>query len=281
MQDLTNRDCSVCGAQDHRLLMQDGDSAYRSCVRCQAIFASPLSTAYEAVNDATYAAALTRYVAKIDTKLHANLRALRPFDRYRLTNRFLEVGCNAGATLLAARRLGWQPTGVDIARAPTAYAREELGMDVFTGTVEAAGLPDDTFDVAYSNAVLEHVEQPVPTLLAIRRTLRPGGVFFADTVNWDSYTRRILGIHWRYLDPGHHVQLFTPGNVHELARRTGFTVLWVRTSGVRLSDRKRGEIWSAPWYLHLAKAPLSLATRVSGRGDSIRFLLRKPENTTA
>ena len=111
------------------------------------------------------------------------------------------------------------------------------------------------------------------------RILRPGGVFYADTVNWDSYTRRILGTGWRYIDPIDHVHLYTPRNVRELARRAGFEVERIWTTGARVEANQPGNTWRAPWYLRLAKGPLSLASRFTLKGDAIRFLLRKPQHS--
>ena len=275
MTTLIERPCTICTANDHRLIMAEGETGYRECRQCGAIFTSPMAAQYEDVNEAAYAAAISRYAAKIDARLATNMRTLKPLDKYRQRNTFLELGCNAGATLVAAKKLGWDVTGVDISRAATAYAREQQGLNAITGTLEQAALPADHFDVVYSNAVLEHVEHPLQTVLEARRILRPGGAFFADTVNWDSYTRRLLGHHWRYLEPLHHVQLYTPDNVRELARRTGFLVERVWTTGVRLSDHKPGLPYQAPAWLQLCKGLLSLATRFTHKGDSIKFLLRK------
>ena len=277
MTTLIERPCTICAANDHRLLMAEGESGYRECRQCGAIFTSPMAVHYEDVNEAAYEAAITRYAAKIDAKLDVNMRTLKPFDKYRQRNTFLELGCNAGATLVAAEQLGWQVTGVDISRAATAYAREQRGLNAITGTLEQAALPADHFDVIYSNAVLEHIEHPLQTMQEARRILRAGGAFFADTVNWDSYTQRFLGHHWRYLEPLHHVQLYTPSNVRELARRSGFTVERVWTTGIRLSDHKPGLEYQAPAWLQACKGPLSLATRFTHKGDSIKFLLRKAE----
>ena len=255
--------------------MAEGDTGYRECRQCGAIFTSPLAAHYESLNETAYQAAIDRYAQKIDAKLATNMRTLRPFEAYRERNTFLEIGCNAGAILVAAGKLGWEATGVDISKAATAYAREQRGLNAITGTLEDAALPDDHFDVVYSNAVLEHVEHPLQTLMEARRVLRPGGIFYADTVNWDSYTQRLLGHHWRYLEPMHHVQLYTPRNVRELARRTGFSVERIWTTGVRLSDHKPGLEYQSPFALRLCKGILSLATRFTDKGDSIRFLLRK------
>ncbi len=274
---LVERHCTICGGDNHQLLMRDGETAYRECLTCAAIFASPLPAQYEDVNEAAYQEALAKYTAKIDARLAINQHTLKPFERYRKTGAFLEIGCNAGATLVAAEKNGWKATGVDISRAATHWAREQHGLNAITGTVESAAFEANSFDVVYTNAVMEHVEHPLSTLQEALRILCPGGVFYAATVNWESYTRTFLGEGWSYLEPMHHVQLFTPTNVRELARRTGFNVQRIWTTGVRLADKKHGREHRAEWPPGWCKGLLSLATRFTDRGDSIKFLLRKPE----
>ena len=278
--ELVDRACEICGDAESTELLRDGATAYRECVTCHAIYTSPFPAAYTDSVGEAYEAAMPKYAAKIERRFRENQRKLAVLEPYRKTNRMLEIGCNAGATLVAAESLGWRAVGVDISEAPTRYAREERGLDARTGAVETAGLEPDSFDAVYTNAVLEHVEKPRQTLLEARRVLRPGGVFYADTVNWASYTREVLGAHWRYLEPLHHVQLFTPENVRELARRTDFEVLRIWTTGVRLADKKRGEHFRAPAHLRYAKGLFSLASRFTLKGDSIKFLLKKPKHAT-
>lgn len=274
--EFTERSCSICGSDNHRLLLQDGPTAYRECLHCGAIFASPLPSRYEEVNEAAYNQALEKYTAKIDARLAINMRTLRRFARFRQAGTFLEIGCNAGATLVAAEKLGWKATGVDISRTASTWAREKRGLNAITGTVEQAAFATGTFDVVYTNAVMEHVENPLSTVKEALRILRPGGVFYAATVNWESYTRDYLGAGWSYLEPMHHVQLFTPNNVRELAKRTGFEVERIWTTGVRLADRRGDRETRAPWPPAWCKGLLSLASRFTDRGDSIKFLLRRP-----
>lgn len=57
---------------------------------------------------------------------------------------------------------------------------------------------DNSFDVVFSDNVLEHVQEPLPTLWEISRVLRPGGVFLAKTPNKHHYIQFIARLtpHW-------------------------------------------------------------------------------------
>ncbi len=51
------------------------------------------------------------------------------------------------------------------------------------GTVESLPWPDESFDLAFSDNVLEHLEHPQAVFSEIRRVLKPGGRFLAKTPN--------------------------------------------------------------------------------------------------
>ena len=66
------------------------------------------------------------------------LERIRPFGQRRL----LEIGCGNGMFLLAARRAGWQATGLEISERAAASARWISGCPVHVGRL--AELPGDS-----------------------------------------------------------------------------------------------------------------------------------------
>lgn len=267
--------CDVCGSGDAVELIRLRGSAYHQCQECGLIYANPMVSNLYEVAELRLSSRLQEYADKVVSRRARHRKMLKRLETYRQTGNFLEIGCNTGAALDAARRHGWITKGLDVSETATAYARDELGLDVFTGTVEEAGFPDAYFDVIYSHAVIEHVLHPLSLMQQCRRILRPGGVIYAVTVNWDSYTQQILGGGWRLLDPVHHVHLFTPQNVKALCERAGLEHVRTWTTGVRVRANGEGYARSVPWYLNLAKGPLSGLTRFTGKGDSIAFIARR------
>jgi SAM-dependent methyltransferase len=268
--------CDVCGERETRELIPIGESAYHECVSCGLIYTRPMLANVLEVNEEIYEGRLEDYAQKSERR-DRYLKKLRKFAPYRKTGNFLEIGCNTGAALAVARSLGWTAKGVDISRAATVFARERLGLDVSTGTVEEAGYPGDYFDAIYTNATLEHLRHPLATLRECCRILRPGGVFYADTVNWDSYTRRLLGANWRLLAPLEHLHLYTPRAILSLCHHAGLEHLKTWTTGVRKTSNVPDSTFRTPLYWYLIKSPLSFLSRFNKKGDSIEFLARKPE----
>lgn len=57
--------------------------------------------------------------------------------------------------------------------------------------METAELPENSFDLAYSSMVMEHVADPDAFLGALHRCLKPGGVYLFVTPNAKSFVPRI------------------------------------------------------------------------------------------
>jgi len=52
-------------------------------------------------------------------------------------------------------------------------------------SLEDADIPNNTYDLAYSYNVIEHVSDPIPFLASVSRVLKPGGIYYALGPNND------------------------------------------------------------------------------------------------
>lgn len=99
------------------------------------------------------------------------------------SGRGLDVGCGDGvltkilAELIDAK---WNLVGVDPDPAETALA-EKCGLyeKVHTSGADRVAEPDNSFDFAFANSVLEHIPELPPCLAETGRVLKPDGWFFA------------------------------------------------------------------------------------------------------
>jgi SAM-dependent methyltransferase len=119
--------------------------------------------------------------------------------------RGIDIGCGDGlltalvASRLAAAARTW--VGIDPDPAEIALA-EKTGFysDLLTGSADRIERPSATFDFAFSNSVLEHIEAVDPVLAEVARVLKPGAPFvftvpsadFRACLSGPSRLRRLL-----------------------------------------------------------------------------------------
>jgi hypothetical protein len=105
-------------------------------------------------------------------------------------------------------------------------------------------------------------------MAAAYKILRPGGIIYTKTVNWDSYTHEYMGKDWQLLGPRGHLSLFTSVTLPKFCTNAGLEVIAVQSNGVRLP---RGHAFGK-----LKKSFLSPMSRFSKKGDRIIVIARKP-----
>jgi 2-polyprenyl-6-hydroxyphenyl methylase / 3-demethylubiquinone-9 3-methyltransferase len=100
----------------------------------------------------------------------------------------LDVGCGGGLLSEPFAALGCEVTGVDrslptLNAARAHAARSALAIRYLEASAESLPFDAQTFDAVVCCDVLEHVDDLGQVIREIARVLRPGGVFFFDTIN--------------------------------------------------------------------------------------------------
>lgn len=162
--------------------------------------------------------------------------------------RVLDCGCGAGEYVRALLALGADAYGVefDARKIAAVQARGgELAARIAVGDLEALAFPDQSFDLALLNEVLEHVPDDAAALVEVRRVLRPDGrlivlsptrlyPFETHGVFWRGTSRRVShalpGIPWIPLALGQRVfdywaRNYWPCELRALVERAGFRVI--------------------------------------------------------
>lgn len=148
-------------------------------------------------------------------------------DRYleplRVAAPVLDIGCGRGELLLLLREAGVEATGIEGDPA-VAQAANRRGLDVIEGDVHEVlrDLPDASRGAVTAIHLLEHLEADalLAVLAEIRRVLRPGGVFIAESPNPHSL-RVGAALYW--VDPTHRRPLL-PETLELYLTTSGFNV---------------------------------------------------------
>ncbi len=170
---------------------------------------------------------------------------LAGFEPYRKTGKLIDIGCGFGFFLSVAHAAGWEVYGTEIAESAWTYF-DRLGLPggrIFKGDVAEADFPAASFDAATLIEVIEHVQDPARVLENIAELVRPGGLLYLTTPNFNSLTRRLIGSSWSVIHPQEHLSYFTPKTLYRMLVKAGFRVRALRTTGWsywEVFDRIRG-----------------------------------------
>ena len=236
--------CTHDGYGRHRTIVQ--------CRQCGLVYANPrldrhdILDTYEAVEDPLY-------VEEREGRVLTFEHHLQPLER--LTGSpagrpLLDVGCYTGVFVEIAARHGWDAWGVE----PSLWAVERArarGLRVLPGTLEAADLPEATFDVVTMWDVIEHLPDPRRALQRVHRLLRPGGLVAVHTIDIESLFTRLMGARWPWLMEMH-IYYFSRRTLCDMLGKCGFEVV---------SDRPQGRYLRLGYLMNRAGALVPLVGR--------------------
>jgi 2-polyprenyl-3-methyl-5-hydroxy-6-metoxy-1,4-benzoquinol methylase len=140
--------------------------------------------------------------------------------------KLLDCGAATGFLLEVARRLGYDPYGLELSEFGAGEIARKLGPDhVYCGELPdasfAGALPGE-FRVVTMCDYIEHVRDPRHTLALARRWLGRGGALAITTPDAGSPSRRLLGTGWTHYKI-EHLYYFNKRNLGRLLEEVGFT----------------------------------------------------------
>jgi SAM-dependent methyltransferase len=145
--------------------------------------------------------------------------------------RLLEVGCSYGGFLAEARRDGWEVTGVELSETASRYARDQLSLRVFTGSLhDQLRQLGEPYEAVALFHVIEHVPDPVQLLEQCRKLIRPGGLLVLKTPNVASLIARLTKATWQWVSPPAHLYLYSPKTLALLLEKAGYQPIAYRSA---------------------------------------------------
>lgn len=221
--------CAVCGSSEREVFWQGRGMTLLECRGCRlvALDPPPSDETVAALYNDTGQGATTGYFAKVDKKMRRSRLRVRKIGRHAAGGRFLDVGCNGGFMVEAAREAGFESRGVEIDPVAVAYAREHYPENnYFLGRMEDFAATAPRFDAVYCSEVIEHVVDPRAFLRAIARLMHPGGVLLLTTPHIREYRR----IGYRKMKAPDHKIYFNNANIRRLLDECGFGGTRIRFS---------------------------------------------------
>lgn len=201
----------------------------------------PDEAALDALYDDAYGNASEGYFAKAARKLKRGRRLAAKLRRRAAGNQFLDIGCNGGFMVEAARENGFQATGIDLDSVSIDYAQNAFPQNQFM-RCRLEDLPSDQlFDVVYCSEVIEHVPDVKAFASQIADVTAPGGLLYLTTPDISHWRRPKDVTHWDAFCPPAHCLYFDPRSIARLLQSVGFVSIQQRFAlkpGIRLYARK-------------------------------------------
>lgn len=239
-REMESVDCNLCGADDPRVIYVGSDRLLKvpgkfilvQCNQCGLVYLNPRPSPEEIGK--YYPNDYPPYIQAIENEGSWFRRLDRRYGLYKRCREItrqvgqpgmlLDIGCSTGIFLNGMRQWGWQVQGIELNSEIAEYARKRFDLQVFTGNLEHALFPGDSFDLVTLWDVLEHVYDPKSTLGEISRILRPGGWLVMSLPDLDSLEARLFGPYWAGLDMPRHLHVFNRQVLARLLQETGFTL---------------------------------------------------------
>jgi SAM-dependent methyltransferase len=193
--------------------------------------------------------------------------------------RVLDAGCGSGRNMVELARLG-EVTGVELSDTSVALARERDVGEVIAGSVLEMPFAEDSFDLAVSLDVIEHLEDDLGAMRELRRTVAPGGALLVTVPAYQWL--------WSGHDViNHHHRRYTRRTLQRVAEQAGWqqarttyfnSLLLPAAIVLRVLDRVNRakttetslDLWVPPEPLNwLLERPLALESQLLARGGRI------------
>jgi len=281
---LEHVNCDLCNSNETTLLFTKDDYKHVKCNSCGLIYVNPRLRHSKDNLDSFYASDEDPE-GLIKSLLHRAYSArrqkifcaeLKKMERYRESNRILDIGCSFGGFLYAAKNREWKVKGIEAVYDIGKHGKDLYNLDIFLGTLEEAKLEPASFDVIRLNNIIEHIPLPSQFLADVNKLLRKGGLLSISTPNYDSYSVSICGKEWIYFDGQHHIVLFTPATLKKILDKNGFTTVLLSTKGfhIRVKDNVSHNL-AKETLLKLSEKAISQFVRFTRKGHRLKIWAEK------
>lgn len=215
--------CPVCNCQDRVIFIKHKNYQLLKCKMCKLIYQTPrkrneyLDNQY--INNVSSRADYYESTFIFD-KLTFRKRLLKVLKLININpegKKILDIGCNIGSFLSAAKELGFSPTGIEPNPAAAQYCKER-NYDIINSFFDPNVLTgkEGFFDIIHMGDITEHVARPLELIKSVKTFTKPGGYMLISTPNIDSSIARMFQI-----KPNEHIFYFDKESLEYLILNAG------------------------------------------------------------
>jgi 2-polyprenyl-3-methyl-5-hydroxy-6-metoxy-1,4-benzoquinol methylase len=165
-------------------------------------------------------------------------KVLELFNKHTSGKTILDVGCGKGDFVYAGTQAGWNVKGIELSQQAVNIAQKFFlpvkKMDFFSSEIRKA-----SYDVVTMFEVLEHLPEPVNFIVRAAEIVKPGGLIYLTTPNYNSFDRRLQGIDWPVIHR-EHLTYFTPQILREIIiKNTNLIIIKSETRNISIQSIRR------------------------------------------
>jgi 2-polyprenyl-3-methyl-5-hydroxy-6-metoxy-1,4-benzoquinol methylase len=309
------KSCTVCNtiSNNKLLFIKNIDDKFNNiikiykCILCNGIYLGNYNEEYD---DELYSY-YTKYEGKTRAEVYdtltrsSYLKVIKLLESYGSGKKVLDVGCGNGSFVSIALEVGYEVKGIELSQAAVDIARS-FDLPVYKLDFFSKQIKESSYDVISMFEVLEHLKDPIGFLVRAEQVVKPGGLIYLTTPNYNSLDRRLLGKNWSVFHREHLTYLTIDSLIKAIKNRTQLEILSKETRNISIQliekvqnyfiknvslDNKRDEkeeiftVQSSDTRTIIAKSRLLSFIKLfinfilnrTGTGTTIVMVLRRPK----
>jgi 2-polyprenyl-3-methyl-5-hydroxy-6-metoxy-1,4-benzoquinol methylase len=168
----------------------------------------------------------TKNIRNGDKKIRKLKSILAPVLRRAPGKTFLDIGCNTGFGVEAARRLGHEATGIDLSAEAIEIAERLYPRNTFiAGTAQDFAQRGRQYDAVLCREVIEHMPEVHSFVAALKTLMKVGGVLWLTTPDAGHFRVPKDFPSWKEVIPPEHVSFFNIDSLRRLLGEYGIEIL--------------------------------------------------------
>ena len=295
--------CRLCRGSENKIFIQNIKTAHNDsfmlkiCKNCSfiSIFPIPTKKTLREYYDQNYWQAGEKRSSSFLSHLYKwrminIVTSIR--KRCQPPGKILDWGCGDGAFIKLLRAYGYDCYGID------AYNEEINSPYIRNATINDTDFPDKFFDIITCFHVLEHLPDPLDSVVDAMKLLKTGGLMIVEVPNITSLGFRIFKKRWQPLEIPTHLNHFSPQTLRKLFAAAGRTKIikedffsnrispsafvlsafpGLTPKSIRLKYRGRYPLALSGIYflLQLLAYPVAIAGSLTQNGEIVRMTVRK------